>query len=309
MTNLKKITKDTLDIISDIYILDATDGLILSSFSPYYYDIFDSAKHYTLEDEVKNPKEFEQKLRCLFSCNIRRIEMPSGLSAEETEILLKINQDGLHNEFLRILRTRPDSLLISESIHIDEMNTNHNLKYIPQNFRSLDDLTHGLTLPRFIPHSQSIVDPPVHYTLENTVKDAKEFEQELKCSLSCKVTRTELPSGLIDSEIECLIRENQKSLLDKITDIWEFYSDTVIISEHIHVDTVSTNRNLQYIPQRFRSLEILLNALCPDVEFYEAMKLKQEAEIIESIKSYSNQRVYAIRFNTLKEFLEKKGIL
>jgi len=39
------------------------------------------------------------------------------------------------------------------------------------------------------------------------------------------------------------------------------------------------------------------------------MKLKQEAEIIESIKSYSNQRVYAIRFNTLKEFLEKKGIL
>lgn len=149
----------------------------------------------------------------------------------------------------------------------------------------------------------------MHYTLENTVKDAKEFEQELKCALSCKVTRTELPSGLIDSEIECLIRENQKSLLDKITDIWEFYSDTVIISEHIHVDTVSTNRNLQYIPQRFRSLEILLNALCPDVEFYEAMKLKQEAQIIESIKSYSNQRVYAIRFNTLKEFLEKKGIL
>lgn len=141
---LKKITKDTLDIISDIYILDATDGLILSSFSPYYHDIFDSAKHYTLENEVKNPKEFEQELRCLFSCNIRRIEIPSGLSAEETEILLKINQDGLHNEFLRILRTRPDSLLISESIHVDEMNTNHNLKYIPQNFRSLDVLLNTL---------------------------------------------------------------------------------------------------------------------------------------------------------------------
>ena len=40
------------------------------------------------------------------------------------------------------------------------------------------------------------------------------------------------------------------------------------MSEDIHVDTVSTNRNPQYIPQRFRSLEILLNALCPDVEFY-----------------------------------------
>ena len=141
---LKKITKDTPGIISDIYILDATDGLILSSFSPYYHDIFDSAKHYTLENEVKNPKEFEQELRCLFSCNIRRIEMPSGLSAEETEILLKINQDGLHDEFLRILRTRPDSLLISESIHVDEMNTNHNLKYIPQNFRSLDVLLNAL---------------------------------------------------------------------------------------------------------------------------------------------------------------------
>lgn len=141
---LKKITKDTPGIISDVYILDATDGLILSSFSPYYHDIFDSAKHYTLENEVKNPKEFEQELRCLFSCNIRRIEIPSGLSAEETEILLKINQDGLHNEFLRILRTRPDSLLISESIHVDEMDTNHNLKYIPQNFRSLDVLLNAL---------------------------------------------------------------------------------------------------------------------------------------------------------------------
>ena len=81
------------------------------------------------------------------------------------------------------------------------------------------------------------------------------------------------------------------------------------MSEHIHVDTVSTNRNLQYIPQRFRSLEILLNALCPDIEFYEAVKLKEEAKVIESISSYSDQRVYAIQFDTLKEFLEKKGIL
>lgn len=235
-----------------------------------------------------------------------------------TKILKNLNIDPVYGEDLSKEALTALHNKGGEPMDLGIFNAHHNYEGLLHKLREVDtlidtvhilDLTHSLTLPRFIPHSQSIVDPPVHYTLENTVKDAKEFEQELKCSLSCKVTRTELPSGLIDSEIECLIRENQKSLLDEIVRIWEFYSETVIMSEHIHVDTVSTNRNLQYIPQRFRSLEVLLNALCPDVEFYEAMKLKQEAEIIESIKSYSNQRVYAIRFNTLKEFLEKKGIL
>ena len=249
------------------------------------------------------------------------IVIPHKYSANLTpivKILKNINIDRFYGEDLSkdTLTTLHDN--DNEPMDLGIFNAHHDYEDLLHKLHEINalidtvhilDLTHGLTLPRFIPHSQSIVDPPVHYTLENTVKDAKEFEQELKCSLSCKVTRTELPSGLINSEIECLIQENQKFLLDKIVDIWEFYPDTVIMSEHIHVDTVSTNRNLQYIPQRFRSLEILLNALCPDVEFYEAMKLKQEAEIIESIKSYSNLRVYAIRFNTLKEFLEKKGIL
>lgn len=221
--------------------------------------------------------------------------------------------ERLSNESLTALHGDSD-----EPIDLGIYNTNHDYGCLIQKLQEVSklihavhilDLTHGLTLPQFIPHSQSIVDPPVHYTLENTVKDAKEFEQELKCSLSCKVTRTELPSGLIDSEIEALTQENQKSLLDKIVDVTEYYEKSVIMSEHIHVDTVSTNRNLQYIPQRFRSLEILLNALCPDIEFYEAVKLKEEAKVIESISSYSDQRVYAIQFDTLKEFLEKKGIL
>lgn len=235
-----------------------------------------------------------------------------------TKILKNLNIDPVYGEDLSKEALTALHNKGSEPMDLGIFNAHHNYEGLLHKLRKVDtlidtvhilDLTHGLTLPQFIPHSQSIVDPPLHYTLENTIKDAKEFEQELKCTLSCKVTRTELPSGLINSEIECLIRENQKSLLDEIVRIWEFYSETVIMSEHIHVDTVSTNRNLQYIPQRFRSLEILLNALCPDIGFYEAMKLKQEAEIIESIKSYSNQRVYAISFNTLKEFLEKKGIL
>lgn len=249
------------------------------------------------------------------------ITIPDKYSANVTpsiKVLKTLNiepvyLERLSNESLTALHGDGD-----EPIDLGVYNTNHDYGCLIQKLQEVSklihavhilDLTHGLTLPRFIPHSQSIVDPPVHYTLENTVKDAKEFEQELKCTLPCKVTRTELPSGLDNSEIECLIRENQKSLIDKIVDIWEFYSNTVIISGDIHVDTMSTNRNLQYIPQRFRSLEILLNAVCPDIGFYEALKLKQEAEIIKSIKSYSNQHVYAISFNTLKEFLEKKGIL
>ena len=249
------------------------------------------------------------------------ITIPDKYSANVTpsiKVLKTLNiepiyPERLSNESLTALHSGGD-----EPIDLGIYNTNHDYGCLIQKLQEISklihavhilDLTHDLTLPQFISHSQSIVDPPLHYTLENTVRGAKEFEQELKCTLSCKVTRTELPSGLDNSEIECLIRENQKSLLDEIVRIWEFYSETVIMSEHIHVDTVSTNRNLQYIPQRFRSLEILLNAVCPDVEFYEVMKLKQEAKIIESIKSYSNQHVYAISFNTLKEFLEKKGIL
>ena len=231
------------------------------------------------------------------------ITIPSKYSANVTpsiKILKTLNIEPVHperlsNESLTALHGNGD-----EPIDLGIYNTNHDYGCLLHKLREVDtlidtvhilDLTHGLTLPRFIPHSQSIVDPPLHYTLENTVKDAKEFEQELKCTLSCKVTRTELPSGLNDSEIEALIQENQKSLLDEIVRIWEFYSDTLIMSEDIHVDTVSTNRNLQYIPQRFRSLEILLNAVCPDIGFYETLKLKQEAEVIESIKSYSNQHV------------------
>ena len=249
------------------------------------------------------------------------ITIPNKYSANLTpivKILKNLNIDPVYAEDLS-----KDALTAlhdngNEPMDLGIFNAHNNYEGLLHKLHEVDalidtihilDLTHSLTLPKFIPHSQSIVDPPLHYTLENTVRSAKEFEQELKCTLSCKVTRTELPSGLTDSEIEALIQENQKSLLDKIVNIWEFYSETVIMSEHIHVDTVSTNRNLQYIPQRFRSLEILLNAVCPDIGFYEAMKLKQEAEIIESIKSYSNQHVYAISFNTLKEFLEKKGIL
>ena len=156
------------------------------------------------------------------------ITIPSKYSANVTpsiKVLKTLNiepvyPERLSNESLTALHGDGD-----EPIDLGIYNANHDYGCLIQKLQEVSklihtvhilDLTHGLTLPRFIPHSQSFLDPPLHYILENTVKNTKEFEQELKCILSCKVTRTELPSGLTDSEIEALTQENQKSLLDKI---------------------------------------------------------------------------------------------
>ena len=64
-------------------------------------------------------------------------------------------------------------------------NTNHDYGCLIQKLQEVSklihavhilDLTHGLTLPQFIPHSQSIVDPPVHYTIGQEIsKRAKKI--------------------------------------------------------------------------------------------------------------------------------------
>ena len=117
------------------------------------------------------------------------ITIPDKYSANVTpsiKVLKTLNiepvyPERLSNESLTALHGDGD-----EPIDLGIYNTNHDYECLIQKLQEVSklihavhilDLTHGLTLPRFIPHSQSIVDPPAHYTLENTVKTSKNLNR------------------------------------------------------------------------------------------------------------------------------------